>query len=206
MIIDDVELDHDEHHEQAAQSDVAGTAYRESMTSVDGFTRGSNGRIKFNKDTKKRRREDEDVEGDIEMADAEAGAKAKKAKRKQEVRLGHEFKAKVRLFMWLPFITRIVTDDSIRKRGVMLKREEWTPTPIFRYPKQPREMAEQDKKGLALPKKDDIQASLCTSTRSIFRFSSIQRLIVGCPEEALLPTTWFSPLFDQLVQRKNLGD
>jgi len=94
MIIDDAESDDDEQqHQQMARSDLAGTAYRDSLTSIDGFTRGPNGRVKFNKDTKKRRRADEDIEGDVEMADADAAAK-KKIKRKQEARLGHEFKAK----------------------------------------------------------------------------------------------------------------
>ncbi|RDB25177.1 Ribosomal RNA-processing protein 12 [Hypsizygus marmoreus] len=73
--------------------DVAGTAYRESITSVDGFTRGPNGRVKFNKDTKKRRREVDEAE-DVEMADREATVQTKKTKRKAEPNLGHEFKAK----------------------------------------------------------------------------------------------------------------
>lgn len=77
-----------------AAKDVAGSAYRESVTSVDGFARGANGRIKFNKDTKKRRR-DEDDDGDVEMADAEAPVKSKTNKRRSDVKLGHEFKAKV---------------------------------------------------------------------------------------------------------------
>ena len=42
--------------EPSALGNVAGAAYRESIASVDGFSRGPNGRIKFNKDTKKRRR------------------------------------------------------------------------------------------------------------------------------------------------------
>ena len=74
-------------------TDVAGTAYRESITSVDGFTRGPNGRVKFNKDTKKRRRENEDTTGDVEMADGEA-IKGRKSKRHSDQKLGHEFKAK----------------------------------------------------------------------------------------------------------------
>ena len=78
-----------------AAKDDAGNAYRESVTSVDGFARGPNGRIKFNKDTKKRRRGNEDEDGDIEMADAETPAKSKTNKRRSEVKLGHEFKAKV---------------------------------------------------------------------------------------------------------------
>lgn len=92
MIID--EPDAETAGADAASTDVAGTAYRESMTSVDGFTRGPSGRVKFNKDTKKRRRENEeaDVE-DVEMADGESTNK--KNKRRTEVKLGQEFKAKV---------------------------------------------------------------------------------------------------------------
>jgi ribosomal RNA-processing protein 12 len=78
-----------------AAKDVAGSAYRESMTSVDGFTRGPNGRVKFNKDTKKRRRENEDEDGDVEMADGAAASATKKNKKRTEPKLGHEFKAKV---------------------------------------------------------------------------------------------------------------
>ncbi|KDQ57624.1 hypothetical protein JAAARDRAFT_35316 [Jaapia argillacea MUCL 33604] len=76
--------------------EIAGMAYRESMTSVDGFTRGPNGRVKFNKDTKKRRRDQQDVEPDVEMVDAEtpAGSKKSQKQRKTEASLGHEFKAK----------------------------------------------------------------------------------------------------------------
>ncbi|KAH7888705.1 armadillo-type protein [Phlebopus sp. FC_14] len=77
-----------------AAKDVAGSAYRESVTSVDGFTRGPNGRIKFNKDTKKRRRDIEDEDGDVEMADGETPAVSKNNKRRSELKLGHEFKAK----------------------------------------------------------------------------------------------------------------
>lgn len=89
MMIDDESGEEDVNMNQ----DVAGTAYRESMTSADGFTRGPNGRVKFNKDTKKRRRDAEGDE-DVEMADAQSGP-AKKEKRRTEPRLGHEFKAKV---------------------------------------------------------------------------------------------------------------
>jgi len=78
--------------QKKAGMDVAGTAYRESLTSIDGFTRGPNGRVKFNKDTKKRRREGEDVEEDVEMADGEV--KGKNNKRRTDIKLGHEFKAK----------------------------------------------------------------------------------------------------------------
>ena len=88
MVIDDKA-----NEDEAMEEDVAGAAYKESLTSVDGFTRGPNGRVKFNKDTKKRRRENEDE--DVEMADGEATSAAKKAKRKADPKFGHEFKAKV---------------------------------------------------------------------------------------------------------------
>ncbi len=76
--------------------DVVGTAYHESLTSVDGFTRGPKGQVKFNKDTKKRRREADERDQDIEMADPEAmQAKPPKTRKKTDVRPGQEFKAKV---------------------------------------------------------------------------------------------------------------
>ncbi|KAJ6625900.1 armadillo-type protein [Mycena sp. CBHHK59/15] len=93
MIIDD---EGDDDAEPDVAADAAGTAYRESITSVDGFTRGANGRVKFNKDTKKRRRDNEDADGDVDMGDGEVGAggRAKKAKGRPEAKFGHEFKAK----------------------------------------------------------------------------------------------------------------
>ncbi|KAJ7647107.1 armadillo-type protein [Roridomyces roridus] len=91
MVIDE-EGDADD--ELNAADDVAGAAYRESLTSVDGFTRGPNGRVKFNKDTKKRRREEADADGDVEMGEGNGGGDAKKAKRRAEPKFGHEFKAK----------------------------------------------------------------------------------------------------------------
>lgn len=101
MIIDD-NSDSDADADGAAGArgeDVEGTAYREAMTSVDGFTRGPNGRIKFNKDTKKRRRENkEDGDGDVEMVDVDAagkGGKERPAKKRTDEKLGKEFKAKV---------------------------------------------------------------------------------------------------------------
>jgi hypothetical protein len=82
----------------AVNDDVAGAAYKESITSVDGFTRGAKGRVKFNKDTKKRRRTDEangDNE-DVEMTDAvSSGPPRSNKKSKKEAKLGQEFKAKV---------------------------------------------------------------------------------------------------------------
>ncbi|KAJ3537295.1 hypothetical protein NMY22_g5649 [Coprinellus aureogranulatus] len=89
MVIDEKE---DEEEEEDSHLDVAGTAYKESMTSVDGFTRGPNGKVKFNKDTKKRRREEAE---DIEMEDVDAAPKRKRDKKKvPEPKLGQEFKAK----------------------------------------------------------------------------------------------------------------
>jgi len=97
MIIDEtIDSDAEERAPQNVAADVAGTAYRESITSVDGFTRGLNGRVKFNKDTKKRRRED-DTNQDVEMADADelaSGSRSKKPKKKTDPKFGHEFKAK----------------------------------------------------------------------------------------------------------------
>ncbi|KAI0051816.1 NUC173-domain-containing protein [Auriscalpium vulgare] len=71
----------------------AGAAYREAITSVDGFTRGRDGRVKFNKDTKKRRRDNaaDDADVDVEMADADGGTQRK---RRGSVKLGRDFKAK----------------------------------------------------------------------------------------------------------------
>ena len=95
IIINDSDSD-DEINAQEA-TDVAGTAYHETITSMDGFTRGPNGRIKFNKDTKKRRLEEASME-DVEMADVdELTPKSKKIKNKSEVKFGNEFRAKVSL-------------------------------------------------------------------------------------------------------------
>jgi hypothetical protein len=92
IIIDDPVFDNKMTDRQ--ESDVAGTAYRESIISVDGFTRGPNGRVKFNKDTKKRRRDNEDIE-DVEMVDGDINlGEGKKHKRRSAEKLGREFKAK----------------------------------------------------------------------------------------------------------------
>jgi len=78
-------------------TDGAGTAYIESMISTDGFTRGPNGRVKFNKDTKKRRRAEAELEDSMDV-DEPAAIGAKTAtppnKKLREKKLGHEFKAK----------------------------------------------------------------------------------------------------------------
>lgn len=91
MIIDE---SGSENADGANEEDVAGVAYREAITSADGFTRGPNGKIKFNKDTKKRRHEAMEAD-DVEMGDAEE-SRGKDHKRKAAKSLGHEFKAKVR--------------------------------------------------------------------------------------------------------------
>ena len=89
LVID--ESDSDDNN--VAVPDVAGTAYREALTSVDGFTRGPDGRIKFNKDTKKRRRENAVEDEDVEMAEEEPAKPV--SKKRGEAKLGHEFRAKV---------------------------------------------------------------------------------------------------------------
>jgi ribosomal RNA-processing protein 12 len=81
---------------KAAATDVAGTAYRECITSVDGFTRGPKGQVKFNNDTKKRRRDNADIGEDVEMMDGDTGSGKGKNKRRSDIKLGHEFKAKVK--------------------------------------------------------------------------------------------------------------
>ena len=122
MVIDEEE---EEEIDQEAY-EIEGNAYKETLTSVDGFTRGPNGRVKFNKDTKKRRREEEQME-DVEMGDAEqvSAAKSKKAK-KQEPRLGHEFKAKVRPFsIAFPIVADILSRRLVaisRRKGSILTR------------------------------------------------------------------------------------
>ena len=95
-------IDEDNSDEEVSQSAhkpeyMDANSYKESLTSVHGFTRGLNGRIKFHKDTKKRRRE-EMSEDDVEMADTtleEVVSKSKNEKKRNEIRVGQEFKAKV---------------------------------------------------------------------------------------------------------------
>jgi ribosomal RNA-processing protein 12 len=103
-----------------AEPDVAGTAYREALTSVDGFSRGPGGRIKFNKDTKKRRRENAAEDEDVEMAETEpAGTTGKK---RSEVKLGHEFRAKVRITMLSSVFSRLTTVSHARRRLAGISR------------------------------------------------------------------------------------
>jgi len=83
----------DEAGDEEEGEDIAGNAYRENLTSVDGFTRGRNGQVKFNKDTKKRRR-DEELEEDVEMEDGTSPNPKKTKKKVTTPNLGHAFKAK----------------------------------------------------------------------------------------------------------------
>ena len=131
MVIDDKDGDDDD---TKMEEDVAGTAYRETMTSADGFTRGPNGRVKFNKDTKKRRREADEGE-DVEMADAEAAGR-KPEKRRAEPKFGHEFKAKVSTMV--SFGRLILTKRRLRYRKPVAtsRRTVSTRTLTSRCPKR----------------------------------------------------------------------
>lgn len=131
MIIDDSDDSENEtshiHKEGSKDEDITGKAYKENMTSADGFTRGQGGRLKFNKDTKKRRREDMDE--DVEMADGEnIGTGRKKKEEKKEPGFGHEFKAKVCMALLDPlsdlflFLSRELEATS--------RSKEWTHTLI----------------------------------------------------------------------------
>lgn len=97
-----IEESSDSEADGGERDEVAGAAYREMITSTDGQTRDASGRVRFGKDTKKRRaaeREGEAAE-DVEMADGTgAGGKngARKKKNQTVVKVGAEFKAKVRL-------------------------------------------------------------------------------------------------------------
>jgi len=81
---------------------LVGAAYKDTLVSVDGFTRNPSGAIKFHKDTKKRRKEEMEEMGDMEIDDPQEGHHSKggvgpeRTKKRKEVRIGQEFKAKVR--------------------------------------------------------------------------------------------------------------
>jgi len=103
------------------EEDVVGTAYRDSIRSVDGFSRGPNGRVKFNKDTKKRRRDELEGETeDVEMGDVTASTDRKSKKRSPE-KLGKEFRSKVRTFdhrvLWPEWLTGQQKAGGDVKRG-----------------------------------------------------------------------------------------
>ena len=78
---------------------LAGAAYKDTLVSVDGFTRNPNGTIKFHKDTKKRRKEEMEM-GDMEIDTPEdqskSGVGPERTKESKNPRIGQEFKAKVR--------------------------------------------------------------------------------------------------------------
>jgi ribosomal RNA-processing protein 12 len=118
MIIDT----HDElQNEDTAMADVGGAAYRESITSVDGFSRGPNGRIKFNKDTKKRRREMDEIDDEV-MADGDGSAAKSKKNERKDAKLGHEFKAKVGLLIVFTYpLSNVIQQKAggdVKKGGV----------------------------------------------------------------------------------------
>ena len=95
MIIDGNNSDEDVSQSKAKSEYSDGNLYKESLTSVNGFTRGPNGKIKFHKDTKKRRRE-EMSEDDAEMAETAVDKGMSNSKKRNRAKVGQEFKAKVR--------------------------------------------------------------------------------------------------------------
>lgn len=175
MIIDDSDSDDDAANN--AGTDVAGTAYRENLTSVDGFTRGANGKVKFNKDTKKRRRE-EDAAMDVDMADADpAAAKAKKVKKKDEPKFGHEFKSKVCLVLFFFFREEVLSVFLCRKLVVMLKRVVWTHMHTCLSPRPLRRREERHV--LVLQESgDDLRASLSFFCYTIYSFTCVLRCCI----------------------------
>lgn len=114
MIIGDGDEANDEVME--VEEDVVGTAYRDSIRSTDGFSRGPNGRVKFNKDTKKRRREELEGEAeDVEMGDVTASM-GRKSKKHSPEKLGKEFRSKVRVFNHAHGVMIWMTDRSTESR------------------------------------------------------------------------------------------
>lgn len=106
MIIADSESDSDARGKARAskpstEDALAGAAYKETLVSVDGFTRNPNGTIKFHKDTKKRRKEEMEMDVDMEVDDAaknkQSSAGPQRTPKKKPARLGQEFKAKARI-------------------------------------------------------------------------------------------------------------
>ena len=121
MIIDDGDEANDEAME--AEEDVVGTAYRDSIRSVDGFSRGPSGRVKFNKDTKKRRREE--LEGgteDIEMGDVTVNT-GRKSKKHSPEKVGKDFRSKVRAYNHAhPVMARLANRSTESRRR---RQEGW---------------------------------------------------------------------------------
>lgn len=97
MIIGDSDSDEGETNKPSVEDRLAGAAYKDTLVSVDGFTRNPNGTIKFHKDTKKRRKEEMEM-GDMEVDDLEPRSKGgvgpERTKKRKDIRVGQEFKAK----------------------------------------------------------------------------------------------------------------
>ena len=121
-----IEESSDEGEDRGDGDEVAGAAYREMITSADGQTRDASGRVRFGKDTKKRRAAEREAEAaeDTEMADGTgAGGKGGERKKKKQavVKVGAEFKAKVSSLTVL-LLKRLVHFNSLlARRG---RREE----------------------------------------------------------------------------------
>ncbi len=175
MIIDN---DNDDSSGENMGEDVVGTAYREAFTSADGFTRGPNGRVKFNKDTKKRRRENNDE--DVDMADGEAGTGGRGAKRRSEVKFGQEFKAKVGIE---PFCL-VHADLLFRKLVEMSKRQGSIHMPTSPCRKRPkRKVATSVSASLGKDSWVCIYSTTISFTIQIFRIHSVplsSNLSRGC--------------------------
>lgn len=96
MIIGDSDSEEETSTKPSTQDHLAGAAYKDTLVSVDGFTRNPNGTIKFHKDTKKRRKEEMEM-GDMEVDVPEhsGGVGPERTKKRKDARIGQEFKAKV---------------------------------------------------------------------------------------------------------------
>jgi len=130
MIIDDDNSDSCAPQSKSKPEYIDANLYKESLTSIDGFSRGLNGKIKFHKDTKKRRHE-EMSEGDVEMAETTVEEGANKSKRRHEVRVGQEFKAKVRCAKLLFSKIQGLTGYIIARRWRC--QEKWNGTLCIRF-------------------------------------------------------------------------
>jgi hypothetical protein len=106
--------------EKMEEEDVIGTAYRDSIRSADGFSRGPGGRVKFNKDTKKRRREE--LKGEIEDVEMGDVTTVRMSKKRSPEKLGKEFRSKVRAFQTVYGTLVFVTDRSIESSWRCQKR------------------------------------------------------------------------------------
>ena len=71
-------------------------ALYEGLRYVNGFTRGPNGKVKFHKDTEKRRREEMSEDG-VDKADTALEERASKSKKRNEVKVGQQFQRFVEL-------------------------------------------------------------------------------------------------------------